>query len=171
MAAAREAVCTEEFRCSRGDVIRGIKRSKRFADGEGFDPDYTSHEIEWWVPPGVTTVTIEAIGAQGGDGTYGPKGGVGARVRGTYAVVPNTALYLTVGAAGESQFDNFGCGGGGSWVRAAAAADWPLLVAGGGGGGAYVNDSEDLHFEDDRPWDGEGWQGKAASLDEGHEIH
>ena len=92
-------------------------------------------EMEWRVPPGVTAATVEAIGAQGRDarvhGLRLGQGGVGARVRGLFALVPGTVLRLTVGNTGSA--DSWD--GGGSWVLAADGS--PLLVAGGGGSIAF----------------------------------
>lgn len=111
----------------------GGQRRLEFAPcrGEGWD---RWEEVEWRVPPGVTAVTIEATGAQGGGG-FLSTGGAGARVRGVFALGPGTALRLRAGGAGSKPDWDGGCsdGGGGSWAVAADGS--PLVVAGGGAGG------------------------------------
>ncbi len=107
------------------------------------------------VPAGVTQVTIEAWGAQGGTGNDlggNNPGGDGGYVEATLAVTPDETLEVFVGgrggdavggAAGGGGFngganggaglpdDGGGGGGGASDVRRGGA---PLVVAGGGGG-------------------------------------
>lgn len=78
------------------------------------------------VPACVDTITIEAFGAQGGNG-----GGLGAEMVGTFAVTPGEVLNILVGQAGTVNGDG-GSGGGGSFVTDVANTAW--IVAGGGGG-------------------------------------
>ncbi len=78
------------------------------------------------VPPCVDTITIEAWGAQGGNG-----GGLGADIKGTFAVTPGEVLNILVGQAGTVNGDG-GSGGGGSFVADVTNNAW--VVAGGGGG-------------------------------------
>ncbi len=86
----------------------------------------------WTVPSGVTIITIEAWGAQGGTGTAGA-GGLGARMKGTFTVTAGDVLKILVGQAGNRSDDlTGGSGGGGSFV--VTSANSPLLIAGGGGG-------------------------------------
>ncbi len=96
----------------------------------------------WTVPPGVTTVSIEAWGAQGGGSpTTGGcncslPGGRGAYVRGTFSVTPGSVLDLLVGQVGGSSggaHGNENGGGGGTFVVLNPRT--PLVIAGGGGGG------------------------------------
>jgi hypothetical protein len=86
----------------------------------------------WTVPDGVTSITMEAWGAQGGNSTWAGtvSGGLGAYMSGTFTVTPGDDLQILVGGQGESLA--VGGGGGGSFV--ATIGDVPLLVAGGGGG-------------------------------------
>jgi hypothetical protein len=74
------------------------------------------------VPLGVTSVTVDAIGAPGGDGYNGdfgggPSGGEGADVRGDVSVYGGETLYVNVGCAGASATGNstkgalYGAGG------------------------------------------------------------
>lgn len=94
---------------------------------------YTGALQTFTVPSCVTSITIEAWGAQGGAVTgYSPfpQGGLGARMRGTFAVTPGQVLNVIVGARGNSDPSSSG-GGGGSGVGDGST---PLIVAGGGGG-------------------------------------
>jgi hypothetical protein len=95
----------------------------------------------WTVPDGVTSITLEAWGAQGGNSTWSGTvaGGLGAYVRGTFAVTPGDELKILVGGQGES--GSVGGGGGGSFV--ANIGDVPLLVAGGGGGASSDQEGVD----------------------------
>ena len=123
----------------------------------------TPGESTFVVPPGVSSITVAATGAQGGGGfAAGCEGGFGASVNGTLAVTPGDTLYVEVGGAGgdsqsaadvtggsngggagglDDHGDGAGGGGGASDVRTLPAADLlsssdsRLLVAGGGGGG------------------------------------
>lgn len=85
------------------------------------------------VPAGVTSITIDARGAQGG--TSGTNlGGLGARMTGTFAVTPGQVLQILVGGQGGTGSQQGG-GGGGTFV--VASGNTPLVVAGGGGGGFF----------------------------------
>lgn len=115
----------------------------------------------WVVPAGVTSVTLQVSGAQGGaagDNT----GGLGGTATATFAVTPGESLTLFVGCdpdqsetswgftfgggAGSAASDNSGADGGGSSavVRSSVmqacgnpCVPPPLVVAGGGGGAGY----------------------------------
>lgn len=96
--------------------------------------NYTGAVQNFTVPAGVTTLTIDARGAQGG--TFGPAlGGLGAKMVGDVTVVPGQVLSVWVGQQGIAS-QNAGGGGGGSGVTNGAT---PLVIAGGGGGGCSVN--------------------------------
>ena len=82
------------------------------------------------VPAGVTSIDIEAWGAQGGSYTGYP-GGKGARMKGTFTVTPGHVLKILVGQQGNGPGIDGG-GGGGTFV--ADYLNSPLLIAGGGGG-------------------------------------
>ncbi|MEQ8704119.1 MAG: HYR domain-containing protein, partial [Phaeodactylibacter sp.] len=82
------------------------------------------------IPQGVTSVEIEAYGAQGGDGNVG-FGGLGAYMSGTFAVTPGQVIDVLVG---ERPAMSNG-GGGGTFVVDHDTGN-PLIIAGGGGGGA-----------------------------------
>src|SRR5690349_11539757 len=99
------------------------------------------------VPPGVTQMTFDLYGAQGGGGLAASVGGLGGRATATIDVTPGTSLLLTVGRAGDngvqpgyngggnnSPTTGGGVGGGATDLRLNDAVT-KLLVAGGGGGG------------------------------------
>lgn len=92
---------------------------------------YTGAAETYIVPPGVSSIEIEASGAQGGNGSGGT-GGLGATMIGTFTVTGGDVLTVVVGQQGL-QYGNSGGGGGGSGVIFAGA---PMIVAGGGGGAA-----------------------------------
>lgn len=99
------------------------------------------------VPPGVTSVTITALGAGGGSAGDGTAGGAGAGETGTFAVTPGATLDVIAGQAGfhgypENDFlpggPGGGGGGGGSFVYNApnpSFPTFPLIAAAAGGGG------------------------------------
>ena len=94
------------------------------------------------VPAGITSLTIEAWGAQGGQGTsytqYTP--GKGAYMKGDFVVTPGQVLKVLVGQLGPSG-TNDGGGGGGSFV--VTNSNNPLIIAGGGGGSSYSGSGSD----------------------------
>jgi len=116
-----------------------------------------SGNYDFVVPAGVTSVTIEVAGAQGGDG-WNTSGGLGGYMAGDFTVVPGETLKVHVGGAGAvtavgganggGDADPGGCGGvfdagsggGGTDVRTSddALAD-RIIVAGGGGGGGGLS--------------------------------
>lgn len=111
---------------------------------------YTGGMVEYIVPPGVTSLNIEALGAQGASGQSGYVGGRGAKMSGDFAVEPGSRLIIAVGGKGAGQNSGSnGGGGGGSFVVVedliapthtiavgpfAGTGIRPLVVAGGGGG-------------------------------------
>lgn len=80
------------------------------------------------VPDGVTSLTITAVGADGGF-----FGGSGATTTSTFSVLPGQELEIVVGIAGVNGSFSGG-GGGGSGIRI-AFDETLLMIAGGGGGG------------------------------------
>ena len=92
--------------------------------------NYTGGVQTFVVPAGVTSITIEAWGAEGGrTGSY--YGGKGGYATGTLSVTPGNTLYIYVGGQGavyagaQSSWTSGGMNGGGQGYR-----------GGGGGGGA-----------------------------------
>jgi hypothetical protein len=111
--------------------------------------NYTGAMTSYTVPPGVTTIRIEALGAQGASGQSGLVGGRGARMQGDFTVVPGSTIIVAVGGRGQGQSSGSnGGGGGGSFAVMAdpggaytigvgpfaGTVVRPLVVAGGGGG-------------------------------------
>lgn len=107
---------------------------------------YTGSLQTWTVPTGVTSVSVQAYGAQGA-GTYG---GFGAMTNATIPVTPGETLAITVGGQGSGTSGGFngggdstasggsaGSGGGGATdVRAGGVGLGDrVVIAGGGGGG------------------------------------
>lgn len=119
---------------------------------------YTGTAQTWTVPAGVTQVTLDLRGAQGGGGYpcggagRDNDGGLGGQTLGTLAVTPGAVLQIYVGGQatdvgnitpapggfnGGGAGGQYGAGGGGaSDVRVGGNA-WAnrVAVAGGGGGG------------------------------------
>lgn len=94
---------------------------------------YTGAVQTFTVPPCVTSVNIQAMGAQGGAVTGQnpfPQGGLGATMAGDFTVTPGDVLTIVVGGRGNSDPSSSG-GGGGSGVNNGSTI---LIVAGGGGG-------------------------------------
>ena len=117
---------------------------------------YTGAVQTYTVPAGVTTVLVDARGAQGGTGApFGnvQPGGNGAQVRAILTVTPGQVLQIRVGgmggytagggaAGGYNGGGNSpaagGSGGGGTDVRSSGGTLTDrLVVAAGGGGGGY----------------------------------
>ena len=121
---------------------------------------YTGVMQSFIVPAGVTSVTIEAYGAQGGTGDDGYgycEGGLGGYSKGDLIVTPGQTLNIYVGGQGSTYSNGnvggwnggglgaqYGTdGGGASDVRINGTSLYDrVLVAGGGGGsaiGSYIN--------------------------------
>ena len=99
--------------------------------------NYVGSRQTFTVPACVTSIRIDARGAQGGGGgALGGVGGLGARAVGTFAVAGGAVITIQVGGAGlpgtNSGEQAGGSGGGGTFVVSSAGS--PLIVAGGGGG-------------------------------------
>jgi hypothetical protein len=95
----------------------------------------------WTVPDGVTLITIEAEGGEGGrNGNNTAQGGLGAYARGDFFVTPGEVIKIIVGGeGGDGQGSIAGGGGGGGSFVIRNANNTPLLIAGGGGGASYTN--------------------------------
>ncbi len=110
------------------------------------DFSYTGGVQYWTVPSGVTSISINVWGAQGG--TYSNLGGLGGYAQGTLAVTPGQVLYVYVGqqpttfsggynGGGAGYSDTYSRGGGGaSDVRTSPYGLNNRVIVGGGGGGA-----------------------------------
>ncbi|MDI1354950.1 MAG: glycine-rich protein [bacterium] len=101
---------------------------------------YTGATVNFTVPACVSTVTMEAWGAQGGSiagSTY--PGGLGAYMSGVFTVTPGQVFRLLVGGQGGDISSGPSAatgGGGGSFIAQISGTTTPIpfLVAGGGGG-------------------------------------
>lgn len=93
---------------------------------------YTGTAQTFTVPGCVTSITITAVGAGGGDISQsgGSPGGFGASLTGTFAVSPGDVLDVIVGQKGYPDQYTSG-GGGGSGV---VFNNQPMVIAGGGAG-------------------------------------
>jgi hypothetical protein len=103
--------------------------------------DYGPGVHTFTVPGGVTSLQIDARGAQGGvDPVDGASAGLGGRVTATILVTPGEELTVRVGAAGTVGAGDQGTGGGASGLLRGPTV---VVVAGGGGGaGAGYADPE-----------------------------
>ena len=117
---------------------------------------YTGSSQSYTVPPGVTHITINALGASGSyfEGYPFMPGGLGASVTASYSVAPGEVLDIEVGGAGGTIYNtnaggyngggNPGGAGGGSGGGASDVRQSPygladrIIVAGGGGGDGYT---------------------------------
>lgn len=103
---------------------------------------FTNTIENFTVPACVTSITIEARGAQGGYNTSSTtQSGLGAIMVGTFTVTPGQVLKILVGEQPSAAGGNGG--GGGSFVT--DNSNNPLIVAGGGGGSSQGADSPDKH--------------------------
>ena len=107
---------------------------------------YTGSYQTFYVPAGVTFITVYAYGAQGASTSYS-SGGLGGYIVSTVSVTPNTYLYVYVGGAGSGSTGGYngggyggnsyaGGGGGATDIRTGYANLYSRLVVAGGGGGA-----------------------------------
>lgn len=124
--------------------------------------NYTGAVQTYTVPCGVTSITVDLAGGQGGNYPGYGTGGLGGRAQGTVAVTSGQVLYIYVGQQGTSSSGGAGgtnsggganggnggssgggaAGGGASDIRTSAGSTSTelssrLIVAAGGGGGAY----------------------------------
>lgn len=92
---------------------------------------FTSNST-WTVPPGVTTISVEVVGA-GGNGVANGRGGGGGGgyASGTFSVTPGTAYTITVGTAGSSIATSVS----GLGIQATPGASAPFSTAATGGAG------------------------------------
>lgn len=97
--------------------------------------NYTGTVETYTVPAGVTAISIQAFGAQGGNSN----GGLGASIYGEFSVTPGMVLNIVVGQQGVVNNCGgpgaSGGGGGGSFVWDPLNTALPMVAAGGGGGG------------------------------------
>ena len=108
--------------------------------------------IQIWTVPVTGSYVIEASGASGANGTDADsvspfpwrRGGLGAKITGTFRVNQGTQVKIVVGqegGRGKIFRSRPGGGGGGSFVT--LLDDTPLIIAGGGGGGGVSDNFTD----------------------------
>ena len=95
---------------------------------------YTGTVQSFTVPYGVTTITVQAYGAQGGNGYY--SGGYGGYVMASLNVQPGQVLYVYVGGVGSRGYYNAHPSGGYNGGGYGSAYTCNTYYSGGGGGGA-----------------------------------
>jgi hypothetical protein len=98
--------------------------------------NYTGQIINWTVPNGVTKISVEAWGAEGGKGQYSFNGvgGKGGYSKGDIDVTPGEILYIVVGGKGGDFSQTPGSGAGG--YNGGGVGDLNGYNEAGGGGGA-----------------------------------
>ncbi len=121
------------------------------------------------VPRGVSEVTIEADGSQGGAVIYdgSSSGGDGARLVSGFAVSAGETLGVLAGGAGETSKAYGAGGGGGSFVwkgEAPSEAATGLLIAAAGGGGGSGDTSGGAGSATEAAESGGGGGGGAAGV-------
>ncbi|MBV9988270.1 MAG: hypothetical protein JO301_11350, partial [Chitinophagaceae bacterium] len=102
---------------------------------------YSKNAIDSFkVPNNVTSLTIRAVGAAGGN-RGATLGGKPASIQGVFAVTPGQKLYYLIGQKGGAFTPTTGGagGGGGTFVTTDASFSSGLLLAAAGGGGVSLN--------------------------------
>ena len=105
------------------------------------DINMTTQGIQEWTVPLTGTYTIAAWGAQGGNGsnTSGSStttGGLGARMKGEFALTAGEILKILVGQKGSEETSaGYRPSGGGGGTFVVKSDNTKLIIAGGGGGG------------------------------------
>jgi hypothetical protein len=97
---------------------------------------YTGAVQSLTIPAGVSKVTIEAWGAQGGNCGVS-SGGYGTDMKGDFSVLSGDVLTIYTGGQGNSNTWGPGGGGGSGVIKGGL----PIIVAGGGGGASYNGNS------------------------------
>lgn len=116
--------------------------------------NYTGSQQTWVVPTGVTSINVDASGAQGGSNSA-TNVNYGGRVQADLPVTPGTTIYIYVGEQpngitggwnGGGNGESAGQGGGGaSDIRIGGTTlNDRVIVAGGGGGGGFWS-SQEVH--------------------------
>ncbi len=116
---------------------------------------YTGAQQTFVVPTGVTMISVDAYGAQGGSNSPSTNVNYGGRVQADFPVTPGTTIYVYVGEQpngitggfnGGGNGENAGQGGGGaSDIRIGGTTlNDRVIVAGGAGGGGFWS-GEEVH--------------------------
>jgi hypothetical protein len=157
---------------------------------------YTGTTSSWVVPAGVTRISAEVFGAQGGGGPFAPNyGGLGGKALATLTVSPGETLAIRVGGRGgnggvptgpsargtqgsggfngggdggaEILSDGAGGGGGASDIRRAPFDLSSRVLLAGGGGGAGSGAQFAGHNVNVRGGDGGGLLGEPGEAGTG----
>lgn len=115
--------------------------------------NYTGAQQTFTVPAGVTSIVVDAYGAQGGSNSPSTNINYGGYVQATLAVTPGTTIYVNVGQQpngltggwnGGGNGETAGQGGGGaSDIRIGGTTlNDRMVVAGGAGGGGFWSSQE-----------------------------
>lgn len=133
--------------CGNGPVSLAFAVSVEDGPGSSQTFSYTGSAQTFTVPPCVTSVTIDAYGAQGGAAATGGRGG---QAKGSLDVTPGQTLYVYVGQAGTGTSGGWNGGGtgntNGNWhgggasdVRVGGTALANRVIVAGGGGGSGLS--------------------------------
>lgn len=115
--------------------------------------NYTGAQQTFTVPAGVTSIIVDAYGAQGGSNSPSTNINYGGYVQATLAVTPGSTIYVNVGEQpngltggwnGGGNGETAGKGGGGaSDIRIGGTTlNDRMVVAGGAGGGGFWSSQE-----------------------------
>jgi hypothetical protein len=95
---------------------------------------YTGDYYTWVVPSGITSISVDAYGASGGNSRSTALGGKGGRLQATLSTTPGTSLYFYIGGKGvDSTSTAAGVGG---WNGGGDGGSYGSIYYGAGGGGA-----------------------------------
>ena len=154
------------------------------APGSSQSFSYTGADQTYSVPSGVTALTVDVYGAEGGefDGAFGGPGGL---VQAVIPVTPGQVLTVKVGGAGGDGTPGWpngggaGHGGGGGGSSSILLGTTVLAEAGAGGGGDHIDTGPSGGAGGEMGWlpggnqfggvgegagGGGGWNGGAGSL-------
>ena len=114
---------------------------------------YTGAQETFTVPAGVTSITVDAYGAQGGSNSPNTNINFGGYVQAELAVTPGATIYINVGGQATTVAGGFNGGGNGetAGIGGGGASDIRIggttlndrmVVAGGAGGGGFWSNQE-----------------------------
>lgn len=116
---------------------------------------YTGAQQTFTVPAGVTSISVDAYGAQGGSNNPATNINYGGRVQADIAVTPGATIYIYVGEQptgitggfnGGGTGENSGQGGGGaSDIRIGGTTYNERVIVAGGAGGAGFWSNQEVH--------------------------
>ncbi len=126
-----EAPCHAARRATRtilGSVVALLATTTFPAAATTITFDYTGTAQSWVVPAGISSITVDARGAQGQAGPLLGTGGLGGRVEAALTVSPGATIGVFVGGTSPRPTGGFNGGGAGGYGNNGGH--------GGGGGGA-----------------------------------